>query len=74
MDIEANLWTTCLVLMETTARPPDPPSKHRIEDRTDREEIAAVVRPRSGARGGKRKKAKTRDKDKDVNKNKAAEA
>lgn len=58
MDIEANLWTTCLVLMETTARPPDPPSRHRIEDRTDAAEIKEVVKPKSGSRGGKRKKAK----------------
>ena len=44
MDIESNLWTTCVVLMETTASRPKEEKKNVIADRTDSEEILDVLK------------------------------
>tara|TARA_E500000331_G_scaffold330119_1_gene351354 strand:- start:313 stop:492 length:180 start_codon:yes stop_codon:yes gene_type:complete len=56
MDIEANLWTTCLVLMETTAAPPEANTDERVETRTDATEIDSVVKPKKKKPGSKKTK------------------
>tara|TARA_Y100000992_G_scaffold295224_1_gene255881 strand:- start:1051 stop:1230 length:180 start_codon:yes stop_codon:yes gene_type:complete len=56
MDIEANLWRTCLILMETTAGPPDPSTGGRVKTRTDTSEIDSAVKPKKKKTNVKKEK------------------
>jgi len=53
MDIEANLWTTCLVLIETTSTAPGNSRSDIIRDRTDGDEMEkpTVKRKKKAKRG-----------------------
>ena len=46
MDIERNLWTTCLILVETTSTAPTDEDPDTVSDRTDCAEIEETMKPK----------------------------